>query len=430
MRYISTRDEDHQVSPGQALGRGLAPGGGLYVPEAFPNLSLDALLELEDPIDLSTALLAPFLEPDLDPEQVRRIVSRALNFDLPLTDYDGSARVLELYHGPTAAFKDVGAGFLSAAFGELKQTGRTIVVATSGDTGGAVAQAFADVPSERVVILYPRAMVSARQEQQLTCWPDHITSIRVDGSFDECQRLAKQALNDETLCDQLNLTSANSISIGRLLPQMSYYAISSLAAHRIHGSNSHYVIPTGNLGNALAAIWLRTLGFPIGKIVLATNANRTIEDYLKEGVWSPGETVATLASAMDVGNPSNMERLNHLLPELETLRNSVSAFAVQDEAIAAQIRSDYQAHGRIWCPHSASAAVVYQQLQRDPSEHWILVATAHAAKFHDIVEPLIDAAIPVPEALAAIFARPSRVQDMAPDWSAFRSILNRLHVSG
>jgi threonine synthase len=271
-------------------------------------------------------------------------------------------------------------------------------------------------------------MVSARQEQQLTCWPDHITSIRVNGSFDDCQRLAKQALNDEVLCDQLSLTSANSISIGRLLPQMSYYAISSLEAHRVHGGLSHYVIPTGNLGNALAAIWLRTLGFPIGRIVLATNANRTIPDYLDDGVWSPGETVATLASAMDVGNPSNMERLNHLMPEHQTLRDSISAHAVDDQDIAAQIRSDYQQHGRIWCPHSASAAVVYRKLQTDPSEHWILVATAHAAKFNDIVEPLIGTTITLPESLAAILARPSRVRDMAPDWPAFRSILNGLRA--
>lgn len=429
MRYISTRDEQHQVSPAEALGRGLAPGGGLYVPKSFPDLSIETLLGLTDPIALTTALLGPFLAPDLDAAQLERIVRRALHFPLPLTDHEGRARVLELYHGPTAAFKDVGAGFLSAAFSELGQTGRTIVVATSGDTGGAVAQAFADYPDERVVILYPRGMVSARQEQQLTCWPDHITSIRVSGSFDDCQRLAKQALNDAELVDQLRLTSANSISIGRLLPQMSYYAVSSLAGYREHGASSHYIIPTGNLGNALAAIWLRSLGFPIGQIVLATNANRTIPDYLEDGIWSPGETVATLASAMDVGNPSNMERLNHLLPDLQHLRDSVTAHAVEDRDIEARIRQDYQCHGRFWCPHSASAAVVHDRIRTDPAEHWILVATAHAAKFNDIVEPLINAPVPVPESLAAILARPSRAVDMPPQWSAFRSILARLRRS-
>ncbi len=427
MHYISTRDTTHRVDPLDALSRGLAADGGLYVPESFPHFT---------PADFDTdsnfhaqasRLLQPFFGQNLNPERLDEILATAINFDLPVTGYDEHSRVLELFHGPTAAFKDVGARFLATTFNQTGHSQQTIIVATSGDTGGAVASAFADYPDSRVVILYPRGMVSARQEQQLTCWPDHVTSICIDGSFDDCQRLAKQALGDQELVSRLNLTSANSISIGRLLPQMTYYASTSLNVWRQTGNACSFVIPTGNLGNALAAIWARQLGLPIDRIVLATNANRTIPDFLDSGTWTPGETVATLASAMDVSNPSNMERLRHLMPSHDTIRQHVTAVSVSDEEIRGQIRQDYQRLGRIWCPHSASAAVAHQRLNSgDDNRHWVLVATAHAAKFETIVEPLIDTEVPVPDALARILELPGRKLEMPASWSVVREHLAQI----
>src|SRR6202044_1991863 len=240
---------------------------------------------------------------------------------------------LELFHGPTAAFKDFGARFLAESLQRLETDAAsplTILVATSGDTGGAVAAAFHRRPWVRVVILYPAGLVSPRQEQQLTCWGDNVASLRIAGTFDDCQRLVKEAFGDSQLSGRHRFSSANSINIGRLLPQMVYYAASSLDIERRTRSPVSYIIPAGNLGNAFAAVWAPAPGFPIARIILAHNINRTVPDFLKTGVWQPRPSVATLASAMDVGNPSNMERLRALYPTWETMRDHLSADSVDD----------------------------------------------------------------------------------------------------
>jgi threonine synthase len=321
--------------------------------------------------------------------------------------------LLELYHGPTAAFKDVGARFLAACLSRLEgdpAAPLTILVATSGDTGGAVAAAFDQRVGMRVVVLFPQGRVSARQAQQLTCWSDNVLSVEVNGAFDDCQRLVKAAMADRSLATDFRFSSANSINIGRLLPQSTYYAYASLQHFRATGSKPGFVIPTGNLGNAHACVMARAMGLPVGPIVLATNANRTIADYFASLDWQPRASVQTLATAMDVGDPSNMERLRALLGDAAELRQQLDVIAVDDADIRASIRQDFDEFGFATCPHTATATHVWRQMsaaQRQETD-WILVATAHPAKFETVVEPLIGAAVPLPPELEAILSRPSR----------------------
>jgi threonine synthase len=336
--------------------------------------------------------------------------------------------VLELFHGPTAAFKDFGARFLAETLERAQAPSEppmTILVATSGDTGGAVAAAFHGRPWVRVVILYPKGLVSDRQEQQLTCWGENVRALRVGGTFDDCQRLVKEAFVDAGLRARHHFSSANSINIGRLLPQMVYYAASSLEVQRRTGKSPSYVIPAGNLGNAFAAMWARAVGFPVGRIILAHNANRTVPDFLRDGEWRPRPSVQTLASAMDVGNPSNMERVRALYPTFAAVSEHLSAESVDDATIRRRIGEDFMRFGREWCPHTATAAEVYQRLsdreRRDTP--WILVATAHPAKFNDIVEPIIGRSVDIPPALARLLALPRHFTDIAPSLGALAVVL-------
>jgi threonine synthase len=285
----------------------------------------------------------------------------------------------------------------------------TILVATSGDTGGAVAAAFDQRPGMRVVVLFPEGRVSERQEKQLTCWSDNVLSLAVQGSFDDCQALVKAALTNASLAADFRFSSANSINIGRLLPQATYYAMASLQHYRRTGRKPGFVVPTGNLGNALACLLAREMGLPVGPVVLAVNANRTIPDYLESLQWLPRASVPTLASAMDVGDPSNMERLRGLLGDAPVLRNQISVVSVEDEQIRSTMQQDFQDFGFATCPHTATATHVWRHMetaQRDAGD-WILVATAHPAKFETVVEPLIGARVPLPPELQAILSKPS-----------------------
>jgi threonine synthase len=275
-----------------------------------------------------------------------------------------------------------------------------------------------------VAVLYPMGLVSPRQEKQLACWGDNVRTFAVRGNFDDCQRMVKEAFVDPALGEHLLLSSANSINVGRLLPQMVYYAKASLEIWLDEGRKPNFIVPTGNLGNALACTWARELGLPIGDIVLATNENRSVPDFLGEGVWRPRASVATLASAMDVGNPSNMERLRWLYPGVDSLRAQLRASPVSDEEIRETIRRDYREFGQAWCPHTATAACVYRRLSREQrEERWVLVATAHPAKFNDIVEPLIGAEVPVPAALAELLALPSIQSEIEPELASLRAAL-------
>jgi threonine synthase len=430
MRFVSTRSREHPVGLGAAIAQGLAPDGGLYVPETLPTMDPTALAGSTVLAALAERLIAPFAVGDVTADLLGQITRDAFNFPAPVVDAagaDGPLSVLELFHGPTAAFKDFGARFLAATLERLPRPDSrrlTILVATSGDTGGAVAAAFHDRPWVDVVVLYPRGLVSARQAKQLSCWGGNVRTLAVAGTFDDCQHMVKAAFVDAELSRTLKLSSANSINVGRLLPQMVYYAKASLELFRSDGQPPNFIVPTGNLGNALACVWARECGLPIGEIVLASNANRTVPDYLASGEWHPRPSVATLASAMDVGNPSNMERLRWLYPDVSELGRRVTAQAVSDAEIRDTIRRDHQELGQTWCPHTATAACVYRRLEpARRSRRWVLVATAHPAKFDEVVEPLIGASVPVPPALATLLSLPSVQTEVEPGLESLRAVL-------
>jgi len=420
LRFVSSRGGAPAVSLSEAIAQGLAPDGGLYVPTYLPVLGPADFSGRSGLADVGRAALDGFFAGDRLRSELGSIVDAALDFGAPTTTVNGSVDplfALELFHGPTAAFKDFGARFLAECLQRLETSSAvplTILVATSGDTGGAVAAAFHRRPWARVVILYPKGLVSPRQEQQLTCWGDNVTSLRIDGTFDDCQRLVKEALRDPALRQRHRFSSANSINVGRLLPQTVYYAASSLEIERTTSAKASYIVPAGNLGNAFAAVWARALGFPIDRIVLAHNLNRTVPDFLETGVWQPRPSVATLASAMDVGNPSNMERIRARYPTVEAIREQLSADSVDDATIRTRIGEDFLRHGREWCPHTATAAEIYHRLsaaeRRD--RPWVVVATAHPAKFNEIVEPIIGKAVAVPDSLDRLLRLPRHVVDL------------------
>ncbi len=430
MRFRSTRDAKLTAGFGEALEQGLAPDGGLYVPVEWPRLQSACFNARDSLARIGARLLAPFIEGDPLSGSLPAITAEAFDFPAPVVALGNSGRlaVLELFHGPTAAFKDFGARFLAACLARMRGPGSrplTILVATSGDTGGAVAAAFHGRPGIEVAVLFPKGLVSATQERQLTCWGGNVRSFSVRGTFDDCQRLVKQAFLDRTWRQDRALSSANSINLGRLLPQAVYYAAASLAVWRCHGEPASFIVPSGNLGNAVACIWARKLGLPIADVVLAHNANRTVPDFLETGDWRPRASVATLASAMDVGNPSNMERLRALYPELDEIRAAVTACTVDDEAIRARIRAGREEFGQIWCPHTATAAEAYARLpaERRDAGRWVLVSTAHPAKFREIVEPLIGCDVPIPQSLAELFARPTECTEIDADLASLRDAL-------
>ncbi len=428
MKFISTRGDAAPVTLGDAILQGLASDGGLFVPERMPALPLTDF-PAEAPLpSIAERLLAPFAEGDALAGALGEICREAFDFPAPVRTLErarGRPGVLELFHGPTCAFKDFGARFTAAALERVHRSrGRkvTILVATSGDTGGAVAAAFHGRPWVDVVLLYPDGLVSPRQAQQLACWGGNVRTFAVQGTFDDCQRMVKEAFQDRALSAAHGLSSANSINIGRLLPQMVYYAAASLEVWHREGRKANVVVPSGNLGNVTAGVWARELGLPIGDIVLATNANPAVTEFLDGGAWRPRASVPTLASAMDVGNPSNMERLRTLFPD--RLSTRVSARLVTDEQIRATIREDAETLGYVWDPHGATAAHVYHHTLTDRAgEPWVLLATAHPAKFNEIVEPLVGREIEVPPALARLLRLPRQEERLAPTVEALRARL-------
>ena len=430
MRFISTRGGSEPVTLSAAIRQGIAGDGGLFVPEAIPKQTWPDEMSSMSLAALAERVIAPFAEGDPLHEALGDVCRDVFTFPAPLLRLgyaDGDASVLELFHGPTSAFKDFGARFLAAVLQHLRRQGDdtvTILVATSGDTGGAVAAAFHRRPGTNVVLLYPHGLVSARQAHQLSCWDGNVRTFAVHGTFDDCQRIVKQAFHDPRLSFTNRLSSANSINPGRLLPQMVYYAAASLDVRQRTGRHANFIVPSGNLGNVTACVWARAAGLPIGEIMMATNANRTVTEFVETRVWQPRPSVATLASAMDVGNPSNMERLRRLLGD--DLGWHLQAQLVTDDQIRESIREDSRSLGYIWDPHGATAAHVYRQLSAERrSEPWVLVATAHPAKFNEIVEPLVGHEIPVPPALARLLSLPRHEEELAPTLEALRDRLSR-----
>ncbi len=431
MNYLSTGGQASATDLAGALRAGLAPDGGLYVPERIPSIAIETLVHNTDLPETATTLLAPyFFRSELENE-LPRICREALDLPLPLIEFEpGRAWILELFHGPTAAFKDFAARFLAACMARLRADSdpvQTVLVATSGDTGGAVAAAFHRRPGFRVVILYPDGKVSARQAHQLGAFGDNVHTFRVSGNFDDCQRLVKRALNDQELTRKLALTSANSISIGRLLPQISYYAHASVALRASGHEKVDVIVPTGNLGNALACILAREMGLPIGEIVLATNANPTLQEYFSGRDYRGRAGIETLANAMDVGDPSNFERLAWFFRDRDLRQADISAVSVDDDAIRACIRRVFNQSEMAVCPHTACAVEALRHRREIGNDRpHLIAATAHPAKFEAVVEPLIVQALNPPPALAELLKRPSRAEGLEADEGAFTHRLSEL----
>lgn len=426
MKFVSTRGGVPPTPFDVALVAGLAPDGGLYVPVDLPQVEL--VTSRATLADTAEAVLAPYLAASALRARLPALCAEAFAFDAPLRPLRGAGdHVLELFHGPTAAFKDYAARFLAGALGALRDPGATdttIVVATSGDTGAAVAAAFHRRPGFRVAILYPEGKVSPRQAHGLECWGDNVRAFRVAGTFDDCQRLAKQALSDASLRAARPLGSANSISLGRLLPQAAYYAHAAAQHHAATGRRLHVIVPTGNLGNAYAALLAKRMGAPLGDLHLACNANDTLPRFLGGADYAPQATRATLANAMDVGAPSNIERLRHWFDDDAALRAALQATAVDDATIRDTIAAAPGRHGIVACPHTATALHVLEaRRSAGDTGDWAIVATAHAAKFESIVEPLIGHTIALPATLAACLARPAESEALPVDYAALRARL-------
>ena len=426
MKFVSTRGVTPPTSIDDALVAGLAPDGGLYVPESIPSLA--SSIPQATLGETAQAVLAPYFAESSLRDRLAAICAHAFSFDAALRPLHGANDwLLELFHGPTAAFKDYAARFLAESLAGLRSLDTpptTIIVATSGDTGAAVASAFHRRPGFKVVILYPENRVSPRQAHGLECWGDNVRTFRVVGSFDDCQRLAKQALADTELRERVALSSANSISLGRLLPQVAYYEHTAMHFFATHGAPLNFIVPTGNLGNAAAAFVGKRMGLPIGEIVLATNANDTLPRYFSGGDYVPRATRATLANAMDVGAPSNFERLRYWHHDERELRAAFTAHAVDDTTISDTIRNAPARHGVVPCPHTATGLHVLERLRaRGDTRPWVVVATAHPAKFESIVEPLVGHALELPPSLAEALSRPASAEPLAVDYAALRKRL-------
>ena len=432
MRYVSTRGST-AVSLDKALVSGIAADGGLFLPETLPKATWRQFGTAEDIRTTAETFLTPFFSGSALENDLESIIAETFNFPIPVTALPvpaGRCNLLELFHGPTAAFKDIGAQFLAACLTRLEgdtEHPLTILVATSGDTGGAVAAAFNERPGMRVVVLFPNGRVSARQAHQLTCWGDNVLSLAVEGSFDDCQAMAKGALANEAMSTEHRFSSANSINIGRLLPQAIYYAHASLQHFLEYEREPSFIIPTGNLGNAFACFLAREVGLPIGDIFLATNENCLISDFLNGDDWLPRASIQTLASAMDVGNPSNMERLRSLGGEAAELNSKVRALSVSDKQITKEIARNFSEFGVATCPHTATATYAWRMLEASEriDKDWILVATAHAAKFEQIVEPIIGTSVALPPDLADILSRPRRYETIEATIEAMEGALQQ-----
>ena len=406
MKWVSTRRSSPPVSFIDALFAGTAPDGGLYFPDQFDPLPLSSLeaLRSADIVETASIVGGHLLRDEISARDLAALVRDALDFPIPLVQVTERAWALELFHGPTRAFKDVGARVQARLLHHFTDgTPLTILVATSGDTGSAVAQAFHGVPDTRVVVLYPEGQVTEVQEAQMASLGDNITAVAVRGTFDDCQHLVKQAFADDELRTHVWLTPANSINLGRLLPQVFYY----FALARL-GTDPIISVPSGNFGNLTAGLIAKRIGLPVRRFVAATNVNDVVPAYLRSGVYEPRSSVRTVANAMDVGAPSNFERMRALYDDdIDRMRRDVEGAAFADARVVEEIKEVYQRRGYVLDPHGAIAWLGLQALlEADASATGVFLATAHPAKFREVVEPAIGEPVALPPALAAALARP------------------------
>lgn len=433
MYFRSTRNSGtDSTSFTEALFRGLAPDGGLYHPTSEPDLRALIRSFGEDLqfADLAAAMIQGLFPEEYDAQTARTLSLEAFPFAPVLRELEPGIVILELFHGPSCAFKDFGASFLAAAMErELGRRGERAVIltATSGDTGSAVAHAFHGRDGIDVVILYPSGRVSPLQEQQLTTLGDNVLALEVDGSFDDCQRMAKEAFVDPQLRERLPLSSANSINVGRLIPQSFYYIWAFAQLRETYSDKLAFCVPSGNFGNLTAGMLAWRWGMPVADFIAATNANDVVPEYLATRLYRPRPSVKTLANAMDVGDPSNFERLRAIFADgVLDIGSVLSGYVVDDPTIAGEMRRVYEEHGVFVCPHTAAGIhAARRRIAESSREDTIVVtlATADAGKFVEIAEQAIGATPPVPERIARLLDLPKHAVSIAPDLGALRTLL-------
>lgn len=433
MNWVSTRGGSPPVPFIDALFAGTAPDGGLYMPERLEPLPAGAVESLRGAsvVDIGIRIGSHLLRDEITPEAIRPLIASALDFPIPLVRVTDRIWALELFHGPTMAFKDVGARVQARLLHHFTDgTPLTILVATSGDTGSAVAQAFHRVPDTRVLVLYPEGQVSDVQEAQMASLGDNIVAVAVHGTFDDCQRLVKQAFADDDLRSHVWLTPANSINLGRLLPQVFYYFVLAGMGPPDGGPHRDLVVsvPSGNFGNLTAGLIAKRIGLPVKRFVAATNVNDVVPEYLRTGEYKPRASVRTVANAMDVGAPSNFERMRAMYGDsFDSLRCDIVGAAFDDATVVAEIGAVYRRDGYLLDPHGAIAWLGLRETL-SPGEQGVFLATAHPAKFREVVEPAIGEAIALPPALAEALTRPRHSEKLPVDYSTLKRLLMR--VSG
>lgn len=432
MKFYNLKENDEQVSFAQAVKQGLGKNQGLFFPETMPKFdNIDELLALPL-VERSIKILLPFVEEDLTEKELTDIITDAFNFPAVLQPISNERAILELFHGPTLAFKDFGARFMAKCLQvfvakDAKATGQkkplTILTATSGDTGAAVAHAFHGIDNIRVVIMYPKGKISLLQEKMFTTLGGNIETLMVDGDFDDCQALVKQSFDDNELATTIGLNSANSINISRLLAQICYYfeAMAQLSRAKADLSDIVFSIPSGNFGNLTAGLFAKAMGLPIKRFIAATNVNDTVPRYLETGEWTPHKTVATISNAMDVSNPNNWPRVEHMLKSGIVENGCVTSVSIDEE----QTQSTLIGLAKLGYISEPHAAVAYKALQYSATEDefGVFLGTAHPAKFKDVVESILGQPLGLPKELADCAGEPILSQEMSREFADLRAYL-------
>ncbi|MCR9849774.1 threonine synthase [Vibrio antiquarius] len=425
MKLYNIKENDEQVSFGQAVRQGLGRNQGLFFPSELPKFEdVDALLA-EDFVSRSTKILSAFIGDELAEEQVNALVDAAFQFPAPINQVKDGVYALELFHGPTLAFKDFGGRFMAQSLAAVSDGGKiTILTATSGDTGAAVAHAFYGMEDINVVILYPKGKISPLQEKLFCTLGKNIHTVAIDGDFDACQALVKQAFDDSALREEIGLNSANSINISRLMAQICYYFEAAAQMNKEERENLVVSVPSGNFGNLTAGLLAKALGLPIKRFIAATNANDTVPRYLETGKWEPKPTVATTSNAMDVSQPNNWPRIEELCRVKEWGLETLGKGAVSDEQSAQSVKDLYSL-GYLCEPHGAIAyRVLEEQLQE--GETGLFLCTAHPAKFKEVVDDILESDIDLPAPLAKHAAMELLSEDLDADFEALKQVLRRV----
>ena len=428
MNYFSLNNNAPIATFETAVRKGLAPDKGLYFPEHIEPLEASFLDSIENYSDAEIAFqsIKQFICPEIPEYDLKQIISETLSFDFPVVEIEEGISTLELFHGPTMAFKDVGARFMARCLGYFNKDNNeevTVLVATSGDTGGAVASGFLGVKGVRVVILYPSGKVSHVQEKQLTTLGQNITALEVDGTFDDCQDIVKRAFLDDDLTEKMALTSANSINIARWMPQMFYFLF---AYKQLKSKNKPIVfsVPSGNFGNICAGMLAQKLGFPFAHFIASNNANNVVERYFKTNTYSPLPSIQTISNAMDVGNPSNFVRIQKLHDNnFEALKNNLTAYSFSDEQTKEALSAIYEGSGYIADPHGAVGYLGCKSYrEKNPAAQTIFLETAHPTKFLDVVEAVIPEKIALPPQIQAVIEK-EKSAIYVEDYSQFKTFL-------